>query len=213
MSLDNILITGSSNGLGSHLALFYAKKGHHIILHGRNEGKLKEISESIKKSGFSADYFIADLEKEDEIYKLCDYVSKKNVKFLINNAGMICPNLPFKEFEYKLIDRMILVNLVAPIKITNKLISSLHQIININSMVGIEPKKNRTIYAATKWGLKGFSESLKKEETNIKILDVYPTNIKTWPERENAMEIDFVLNKIYEAMINGETELILDGRK
>ena len=54
---------------------------------------------------------------------------------------------------------------------------------------------------------------LKKEETNIKILDVYPTNIKTWPERENAMEIDFVLNKIYEAMINGETELILDGRK
>ena len=54
MSLDNILITGSSNGLGSHLALFYAKKGHHIILHGRNGGKLKEISESIKKSGFSA---------------------------------------------------------------------------------------------------------------------------------------------------------------
>ena len=44
-------------------------------------------------------------------------------------------------------------------------------------------------------------------------MDVYPTNIKTWPERENAMEIDFVLNKIYEAMINGETELILDGRK
>ena len=80
-------------------------------------------------------------------------------------------------------------------------------------MVGIEPKKNRTIYAATKWGLKGFSESLKKEETKTKILDVYPTNIKTWPERENAMEIDFVLNKIYEAMINGETELILDGRK
>ena len=138
---------------------------------------------------------------------------QKNVKFLINNAGMICPNLSFKEFEYKLIERMILVNLVAPIKVTNKLISSLHQIININSMVGIEPKKNRTIYAATKWGLKGFSESLKKEETKTKILDVYPTNIKTWPERENAMEIDFVLNKIYEAMINGESELILDGRK
>ena len=72
---------------------------------------------------------------------------QKNVKFLINNAGMICPNLSFKEFEYKLIERMILVNLVAPIKVTNKLISSLHQIININSMVGIEPKKNRTIYA------------------------------------------------------------------
>ena len=72
MSLDNILITGSSNGLGSHLALFYAKKGHHIILHGRNGGKLKEISESIKKSGFSADYYIADLKgifNKDELAK------------------------------------------------------------------------------------------------------------------------------------------------
>ena len=46
-----------------------------------------------------------------------------------------------------------------------------------------------------------------------KILDVYPTNIKTWPERENAMDISYVMEKIYLAMLNSENELILDGRK
>ena len=45
---------------------------------------------------------------------------------------------------------MIYVNLIAPIKITKKLINILDQVININSMAGIEAKKNRTLYAASK---------------------------------------------------------------
>ena len=108
---------------------------------------------------------------------------------------------------------MINVNLIAPIKIIRKLSKNLKNIININSMVGLEAKKNRTLYAASKWGLRGFSDSLKKEDVKYNILDVYPTNIKTWQDREDAMEIDFVVEKIYNSMIDGKTELILDGRK
>ena len=80
-------------------------------------------------------------------------------------------------------------------------------------MVGLEVKKHRTLYAASKWGLKGFSDSLKLESNECKILDVYPTNIKTWPDRENAMDMEFVLDKINNAVINGASELIIDGRK
>ena len=40
----------------------------------------------------------------------------------------------------------------------------------------------------------------------------YPTNIRTWPERKNAMDVDFVVKKIYDSMIANEEELILDGR-
>ena len=47
----------------------------------------------------------------------------------------------------------------------------------------------------------------------VKILDVYPTSIKTKPERVNAMEVDFVCDKIYESYSNKLNEkLILDGR-
>ena len=77
----------------------------------------------------------------------------------------------------------------------------------------MEPKKNRSLYAASKWGLRGFSESLLKEKISFKVLDVYPTNIQTWPERENAMDIHFVLKSIYASMINNDKQLILDGRK
>ena len=120
--------------------------------------------------------------------------------------------MPLCDIDCKTIDSMIYVNLIAPIKITKKLINILDQVININSMVGIEAKKNRTLYAASKWGLKGFSDSLKLESNKCRILDVYPTNIKTWPDRQNAMDIEFVLDKISNAVESGESELILDGR-
>ena len=79
-------------------------------------------------------------------------------------------------------------------------------------MVGLEHKKFRTAYSASKWGLRGFSESLKLE-SSINIVDVYPTSIKTFPDRENAMEVDFVCEKIYETYGKKITKkLVLDGR-
>tara|TARA_R110002074_G_scaffold142193_1_gene288652 strand:- start:202 stop:447 length:246 start_codon:yes stop_codon:yes gene_type:complete len=80
-------------------------------------------------------------------------------------------------------------------------------------MVGLEVKSPRTLYSASKWGLRGFSNSLKKENKRISILDVYPTNIKTTPDRINAMDVDIVVDKIYNAFLTKKQELILDGRK
>ena len=62
-------------------------------------------------------------------------------------------------------------------------------------------------------GIKGIFRKSVKEEISFKVLDVYPTNIQTWPERENAMDINFVLKSIYASMINNDKQLILDGRK
>jgi len=213
MSLSNVLITGSSSGLGNYLAFYFSKKGHNVLIHGRNENKLKETERKILENASNVKYVIADLRKSNDIELLCKAAIKEDVKILINNAGIICPNLPFEKINNQIIDDMISVNLIAPIKIINALSSHLEYVININFMVGLEAKKNRTLYASTKWGLKGFSDSLKKEKVKFQILDVYPTNIKTYPERENAMEIDFVMNEIYEAMIKCKRDLVLDGRK
>lgn len=79
-------------------------------------------------------------------------------------------------------------------------------------MVGLEVKKPRTLYSATKWGLRGFSNSYKFENKDIKMLDVYPTNIRTKPERINAMDPVEVAQKIYQSFKNNEEKLILDGR-
>ena len=79
-------------------------------------------------------------------------------------------------------------------------------------MVGLEIKSPRTLYSATKWGLRGFSQSLKLENSKINVLDVYPTNIKTTPDKINAMDVSGVVDKIFNSFKNNEEELILDGR-
>ena len=190
---QTVLITGSSSGLGRHLVDIFSSKGHKVLEHkGRKH------------------YDLANLK---DIYRLAMKARESDVKLLVNNAAIVCPNIQFKDYSIDLIQNMIDVNLKAPILLSYLLSYELENIININSMVGLEFKKPRTLYSATKWGLRGFSNSLKIENEEIKILDVYPTNIRTTPERENAMDVNMVVEKIYDAYINNKTDLILDGRK
>jgi len=187
-----ILITGCSSGLGSYLASKFEDEGNFVF---RHEGRK---------------HF--DLASPGGIRKLSQEANKLQIDVLINNAAIVCPNILLEEYDDDLIASMIEVNLKAPIILTKNLLPNLKRIININSMVGLEAKAPRTLYSATKWGLRGFSGSFKKE-SNVRVLDVYPTNIKTTPDRINAMDVDMVVDKIYDAFIEGREELILDGRK
>ena len=141
MSLGKVLITGSSSGLGNHLAVYYSEKGHEILLHGRNEEKLIQIQKKINENGEKAKYIVADLNNEEDLKLLCSKAKQENIKILINNAGIILPGLPLKDFSYEKIESMIKVNLIAPIKIINNLVNILDHVININSMVGMNQKK------------------------------------------------------------------------
>ena len=107
---------------------------------------------------------------------------------------------------------MINVNLPAPILLIHRLLDHLDGILNINSMVGLEPNYLRTMYSASKWGLRGFSNSLKLEYTEKQILDVYPTNMCTWPNRPNSQDANDCATRSYNAFISGDSELLLDGR-
>tara|TARA_Y200000002_G_scaffold354460_1_gene334720 strand:+ start:119 stop:700 length:582 start_codon:yes stop_codon:yes gene_type:complete len=189
---ENVLITGTSRGLGIYLADKFTSEGHIVFKHnGRSHFDISDIN---------------------ELTSLAKLAIENNVSVLINNAAIGCPNIEFQNYTVKQINDMIDVNLRAPILLSYMLVNQLNTIININSMVGLEVKKPRTIYSATKWGLRGFSNSLKEENTTLNILDVYPTNIKTSPERLNAMDPTMVVNKIYESYTNRDKKLILDGR-
>ena len=193
MNKFRILITGCSTGLGFHLANKFENEGHFVFRHlGRNH---------------------FDLTNQSDISRLCKEAKNLQIDVLINNAAVVCPNIALGQYEHEIINSMIDVNLRAPILITKNLLPNLKRIININSMVGLEVKSPRTLYSASKWGLRGFSNSLKKENKRISILDVYPTNIKTTPDRINAMDVDIVVDKIYNAFLTKKQELILDGRK
>ena len=190
---QKVLVTGDTSGLGLHLIKKFKKEGHEIMRHGGRQNY--------------------NLSNNLEVRELAMAAKKNDVKILINNAAITCPNKVLNEYSANLILDMLNVNLSAPILLTYYLLENLDNVININSMVGLEIKKPRSLYSATKWGLRGFSNSLKLENKRVKILDVYPTNIQTSPKKLNAMNIDMVVNKIYEAYENGYEQLVLDGRK
>ena len=187
-----IFITGCSSVLGIFLVKQFESQGHDVLEHlGKKHHDLSNIS---------------------DVKNLANEAIEFGVDVLINNAAIVCPNILLNEYEEDLIVKMLDVNLKAPILLFYYLHSYLTDAININSMVGLEHKKNRTLYSATKWGLRGFSESYKLENSNLNILDVYTTNIKTDPKRVDALEVDFVVDNIYRAFENRENQLILDGR-
>ncbi len=185
-----VLVTASSKGLGKAIAYEFAMNDYDVILHGRDEEKVRQTKELLEND--SVEYrnrkidvscIVGDLRSNitiDELYK----ISKDKISVLVNNYPLL------KKQGYG-------------------------SIININSIVGKEPKKFRSVHSATKWGLKGFSKSLRveAEENGIKVINVYPTQIKTVKEHTFGLEPYDVAKKIYEEHIDGDTgELVLDGR-
>jgi len=191
--MNKVLITGANSGLGKHLVSKFKFNGYEVFEH--NGSKHYNLS------------------NQNEIKQLADDAKKFGVNILINNAAIICPSKEFSLYSQEEINNMVNVNLTAPILLTFYLLNQLTDIININSMVGLEVKSPRTLYSATKWGLRGFSQSLKTENNKLNVLDVYPTNIKTTPDKQNAMDVEFVVDSIYNSFLNKEQTLILDGRK
>ena len=189
--MNKVLITGANSGLGVHLVSKFTDEKYEVFKHKGHKHY--------------------DLSLHNDIKLLADDAKKFKVNILINNAAIVCPNKKLSLYSESEIREMVEVNLMAPILLSYYLDSILTNIININSMVGLEPKAPRTLYSATKWGLRGFSQSLKLE-SKIKILDVYPTNIKTSPDKINAMDVSWVVDKIFNSFKNNEEELILDGR-
>ena len=222
-----VLVTASSKGLGKSIAYQFAMNDYDVILHGRDELKVKETKDEIeldsvlyRNRNIDIKYVLGDLRLDDVIENLYD-VSKGQISVLVNNAAIPCYGLSLDGMDEEQIWNSLETNLVAPIKLTRKIYPLLKEqgygsIININSIVGKEPKKFRSVHSATKWGLKGFSKSLRieAEEHNVKVINVYPTQIKTVKEHTFGLEPHDVAEHIYNEHITGDfkSELIIDGR-
>ncbi len=217
------LITASSKGLGRAIAREFALNGYDIILNGRDEERVYDTQFYINHQLLEdviCESVIGDLRSDDTIQKLYD-VSKGQISVLVNNCAIPCYGLPLDEMSDEQIWNSLETNLVAPIKLTNKIYPLLKEqgygsIININSIVGKEPKKFRSVHSATKWGLKGFTKSLRIEasEHNVKVINVYPTQIKTVKEHTFGLETEDVAEQIYGEHNNSlfNNELVIDGR-
>ena len=90
-----ILVTGSTDGIGLMAAKTLAAKGHHIVLHGRNESKLaKVVSELNSTMGAgNVESYLADMSDLAEVASFAEsFIESHNaIDVLINNAGVFKP--------------------------------------------------------------------------------------------------------------------------
>ncbi len=216
-----ILITGSSKGIGEELALVFADNKYDIILHGRDRKNLSRIKADILKKGVSCYICAGDLRRPRVIKQLSKMAKEKIISVLINNAALHCPHLPLQKISDRQIEDILTTNLIAPIKLTKAVYSLFLRrpagaIININSISGLENQELRTIYSASKWGLRGFTDTLRREarKRGIRVIGVYLSRVKTRPSFSRGMAAKDVAQKIFNVYAGtGKEEVIIDGRK
>lgn len=166
--MKTILITGASDGIGKSIAKKISEQKNNLILFGRDETKLKEVKAMCEANGSSVETYAFDLTDNAERDKAVgDVLKSHQIDALINNAGVWHNSMKLAELPAEKIQEVITTNLTAQILLTKGLISSMQNretaIINVISSAGLQGKSGRTAYAASKFGMRGFTEALRDE--------------------------------------------------
>jgi len=180
------IITGAGDGLGQQIAIRLGKENAHLALIGRDKKKLEATKEMIR--GTNVGIFICDIGDIEDCKKTVNAIHKdfSSIDVLINNAGIWHKPAPLEEIDDEILQEVIGTNLLGTIQFTKYVLPHLKSkpeaaIINIISKSGIVTPKGQSVYAASKWGLRGFAEVLREDvkETNIRICNVYQGGMKT----------------------------------
>lgn len=176
------VITGASSGIGREIAKLYLTKGYSLILSGRNEEAFDYIQDNEE-----VDIVLGDITKNETRKKIQHLISNKykQLDILINNAGITFIQ-PFEENTEEQLDMIFSTNLKAPMFLTQDLYGTMKiqksgTIVFINSSAGKQGYPNHTMYSTMKFGLNGFSQSLRQEakKYGIRVISIHPGGVNT----------------------------------
>jgi 3-oxoacyl-[acyl-carrier protein] reductase len=183
-----VLVTGGSKGLGKEIAMKLASEGSNVIICARNEEKLSRVSNEIKQTGGKCSYYVADVEKENEVISLIDNIMKKfgRIDVLINNAGYGTEVKPIEETSQEDLLKCFETNVYSIFYFLKHLVPEMKRqdqgtIINISSMAGKRGVPNLSAYSASKFAVIGLTQSVAKEVkgTGVYCISVCPGGINT----------------------------------
>lgn len=181
----HVVITGAGSGLGAALAYKYNEQGYHVSLIGRTKAKLEKVTETFKNSAYSI--YPLDVSSFHEVERVFKQIAEEvqPIDILVNNAGVGHFALT-EELTAEQVDQMIDINLKGTIFCTQQVIGEMKvrnagAIINVISTAGVEGKVTESAYCASKFGARGFTESIIKElaDTNVQAHGIYMGGMKT----------------------------------
>lgn len=182
------LITGASRGIGKAIALAYAREGAKVFICARKEAGLRQAAQEIRSVGGDAGWCAVDVARAGEAKRLvcavCDAYGA--IHILVNNASILGPREPISRYPLSSWEEVLKVNLTALFVVTQEVLGVMipqreGSIINLSSGVGRAGKGGWGAYAASKFGVEGFTQVLADEvkEWNIRVNAVNPGATRT----------------------------------
>lgn len=184
-----VVITGASSGIGEATARLLAKQGNKVVLGARREKKLKKIVSEINADGGEAVYQLVDVTSvnEQEVLAQKAIETYGKIDVWINNAGLMPLSL-MAEDKVEDWDKCVDVNLKGVFYGIHACLGIMRKqkgghIINIGSLSSHQTGLTCGVYAATKFGVRAISESLREEEaaagSGIRVTMLAPGMIAT----------------------------------
>lgn len=185
---SRILITGATGGIGSALVVKLRGQGCELLLHGNSTQR-----------ACNENFVRADLTTPEGITRLVDAATAFNTNVLINNCGVN----DFGAFEEVDIDRIIKVNVVAPMQLTKALLPHLRSredalIYNVGSTFGQIGFPGYVAYCASKHAIKGFNDALARElsDSSVRVQYLSPRAVGTGMNGDAANALNIELGNV-----------------
>jgi NADP-dependent 3-hydroxy acid dehydrogenase YdfG len=177
------VITGASSGIGEATARALAAAGHRVALLARRAERIGALADEL---GNGAIAIAADVTERDSMVAAAERVQQElgGADILVNNAGVML-TAPFGSDQREEHRRMVETNLLGAMTATEVFLDQLRagdggDLVNVSSVAGRVAPAGFAAYAATKWGMNGWSEALRVElQPEIRVTVVEPGAVGT----------------------------------
>jgi NADP-dependent 3-hydroxy acid dehydrogenase YdfG len=176
------VITGASSGIGAATARVLVADGYRVALLARRTDRIDALAKELDNGSIAIG---ADVTDRASIVAAAERVQRElgGADVLVNNAGVMLLG-PFGSEQRDDYRQMIVVNLLGALTSTEVFLEQLKDgggdIVNISSVAGRTARQGNGVFAATKWGINGWSESLRRElMPDVRVLLVEPGVVAT----------------------------------
>jgi len=170
----NALITGAGSGIGRAMAVLAVERGMNVALVGRTETALQGTVDQLRDPNLGH-VLVGDITDKADRQRLREETGRLfgHLDLLINNAGVQVVG-PIDQLGNDDMEKIVNTNLLAPMAIVRDMLDLLKaaspsQIVNVGSMFGQIGFPLFSVYSASKFGLRGFSDALRRELKDARI--------------------------------------------
>lgn len=181
------VITGAASGIGRALALELGRRGSDLALSDVDEVGLEQTAQRVQALGRRVTRARVDVADREAVHRFADetLAAHGKVDAVVNNAG-VSLTTPFADMSYEDLEWIVGVNFWGVVHGTKAFLPHLLSrgegwIVNVSSVFGLIAFPSQSAYNATKFAVRGLTESLRQElvGTGVAVCSVHPGGIKT----------------------------------